>query len=140
MRFGRHVRKSAVAVVVEKVVVGRMPGLLQRPGRAVHQIDVRIAVVVIVKERGAFSIHVDQEIGDLVSASDLEGSEPRFFGDIGKSGKRFLFVFGAPYECVRRPEQDDAPEQQSGYLAGPGSVNRERAAGRPVLPHTPGRR
>src|SRR5712691_12300 len=81
VRFSRHVRERAIAVVPQQVVVRMLAAGLGLSRGTVNQIDVLIAVVVIVEETSALAVHFGQVLAFLVATDNLVG-QPNLSGDV----------------------------------------------------------
>ena len=86
------------------------------PRGAIDQVNVLIAVVVIVEESCAFSVDVDQVLCDLISADDLE-VESGLLGDIRENRECPFRVAGwesriPPHQEHGQYEHDNGQELQ----------------------------
>src|SRR2546427_13288317 len=70
-------------------IVGKVSLLLGLARRPVHEIDVLVAIIVIIKKAGTFAIDIDEELGHFISANNLEG-KPGLFRDVGESWERLF--------------------------------------------------
>src|SRR2546425_9207582 len=84
MGFRGYVGEGFIAVVAKEVIVGKVSLLLGLARRPVHEINVLVAIIVIIKKAGTFAIDIDEELGHFISTNNLEG-KPGLFRDVGES-------------------------------------------------------